>query len=160
MIALSGLHLLNSERISHSSMESEFKILAEAYLRSRAHREDDLWAWEKVVDEVRSGDLNRAYEITLLLLGTARTDDELSYVAAGPLEDLVDGYGEAALDRLEKACDENSRLQFALSGIWLLPESPILQRWQGLMVKYGFSSGKRRPLSRHPDCWPDSWPNC
>jgi len=141
-------------------MEIDLKRLAETYLRSRHQRHEDFWAWEEVNDKVSSGDLDRAYDIILLLLKTAATDDELGYVAAGPLEDLVDGYGDRALDRLEQACDEDSRLQFALSGIWLLPDSPVLQRWQGLMVKYGFASGKRRSLSRHPDCWSDSWPEC
>ena len=141
-------------------MEIDLKKLAETYLRSRQQRDEDFWAWEEVNAQIRSGDLDRAYGTTLLLLKTAATDDELSSVASGPLEDLVDGYGDRALDRLEHACDEDSRLQFALSGIWLLPESPVLQRWQGLMVKYGFAGGKRRSLSRHPDCWPDSWPEC
>ena len=139
-------------------MGPELNKLAETYVRSRHQRDEDFWAWEKVLEIVRSGDLDRAFDITVLLVKTAQTDDELGYVAAGPLEDLVDGYGEKALEKLEKACDEDSRLQFALSGIWLLPESPVLRRWQGLMIKYGFASGKRRSLSRHPDCWPDSWP--
>lgn len=141
-------------------MEIDLNSLADTYLRSRQQRDEDFWAWERVQDTIRSGDLGRAYDITLLLLKKASTDDELSYVAAGPLEDLVDGYGDKALDRLEQACDEDSRLQFALSGIWLLPDSPVLQRWQGLMTKYGFATGKRKPLSRHSDCWPDSWPKC
>jgi hypothetical protein len=139
-------------------MEIDPNRLAETYLRSRHQRDEDIWAWETVNDAVRSGNFNRAYEITLLLLKKATTDDELKYVAAGPLEDLVDGYGNRALDRLEQVCDEDSRLQFALSGIWLLPDSAVLQRWQALMIKYGFASGNRKPLSRHPDCWPDSWP--
>ena len=139
-------------------MEIDLQKLAETYLRSRHQRDEDFWAWEQVQGEVRSGDLGRAYNVTMLLAKAATTDDELSYVAAGPLEDLVDGYGNEALDRLERACDEDTRLQFALSGVWLTPDSPVLEHWQGLMVKYGFASGKRKPLSRHPDCWPDSWP--
>ena len=139
-------------------MEMDLQKLAETYLRSRHQRDEDFWAWEQVQGEIRSGDLGRAYDVTMLLAKAATTDDELSYVAAGPLEDLVDGYGNEALDRLEQACDEDTRLQFALSGVWLTPDSPVLEHWQGLMVKYGFASGKRKPLSRHPDCWPDSWP--
>ena len=142
----------------YSRLELDLNRLAATSLRSRHQRAEDFWASEKVQDTIRSGDFDRAYDITLLLLKRATTDDELSYVAAGPLEDLVDGYGDKALDRLEQACDEDSRLQFALSGVWLLPESPVLQRWQALMIKYGFASGNRKSLSRHPDCWPDSWP--
>jgi uncharacterized protein DUF6869 len=91
-------------------MEIDFKKLAETYLRSRHQRDEDFWAWEEVNAMVRSGDLDRTYDITLLLLTTATTDDEVVHVATGPLEDLVDGYGDRALDRLEQACDEDLRL--------------------------------------------------
>jgi len=134
-------------------MVFDLNTLVDTYLRQHAtKRDEDFWAWQEVDRRVKTGDLDLAWEITLLLLRNA-PDDALGYVAAGPLEDLVDGYGDRALDRLEQACDEDQRLQFALSGIWLLPDSPVLQRWQGLMTKYGFRDGKRKPLSSHPDCW-------
>lgn len=126
--------------------------IADSYLRHHAHRrEEDAWAWPEVGRIVRA-DLTRGWEITRLLLNKADSDEALGYVAAGPLEDLVDGYGDAALDIIERACDSELRLQLALSGIWLDGESPVLARWRGLMMKYGFD-GKRQPLSRHPDCW-------
>jgi len=132
----------------------DLNTLTDTYLRNHAtHRDEDFWAWEEVTRIVQSGDLDRAWEVTLLLLTKAETDEALSYVAAGPLEDLVDGYGDRGLDRIVQACDTDSRLQFALSGIWLLPDSPVLERWQGLMTKYGFRNGSRQPLSYHPDCW-------
>ena len=135
-------------------MDFDLNTLADTYLRQCAtKRDEDFWAWQEVERLVRSGDLGVAWGITLLLLRKAQTDDALGYVAAGPLEDIVDGYGDQALDRLEEACDKDSRLQFALSGIWLLPDSPVLQRWQGLMTKYGFRNGDRKPLSYHKDCW-------
>lgn len=136
-------------------MEFDLNDLANAYLQNyrSQNKEEHFWAWEEVTRIVQGADLNRAWEITLQLLRKAHTDDELGYVAAGPLEDMVDGYGDRALDRLEGACDTDSRLQFALSGIWLLPDSPVLKRWQGLMTKYGFRNGKRQPLSYHADCW-------
>lgn len=128
MRAQSRLHLLRLERTS----QAEWTVNSR-YWRKHFHPlaiiiRTTFWTWQKVDDEVRSGDLDRAYDITPPLLRAAKTNDELSYIAAGPLEDLVDGYGEPALDRLEKASDEDARLQFALSGIRLLPESPILQR--------------------------------
>jgi hypothetical protein len=135
-------------------MECDLIALADIYLRQHAtNRAEDFWAWERVHEIVQGGDLDSAWEITLLLLQKAQTDDALGHVAAGPLEDIVDGYGDQALDRVEEACDKDSRLQFALSGIWLLPDSPVLQRWQGLMTKYGFRNGDRKPLSYHEGCW-------
>lgn len=73
--------------------------LANAYFRNyhSTNKDDDFWACEEVHRLVRIN-LDRAWEITLLLLIKAKTDDELGYVAAGPLEDMVDGYGDRALD--------------------------------------------------------------
>ena len=135
-------------------MDGDLNTLADTYLRHHMTRsEDDFWAWQRVTEIVRSGDLDRAWEITLLLLRKAPDDHVLDYIAAGPLEDFIDGYGDRGLDQAEQACDNDSRLQYALSGIWLLPDSPVLQRWQELMTKYGFRNRTRKPLSHHPDCW-------
>jgi len=136
-------------------MRSDLNILAETYLRHHGnHRDEDFWAWEEVNEIVRSGDLELAWQITLLLLRKA-ADNALGYVAAGPLEDLIDGYGDQALDLVEQSCDRDMRLQFALSGVWLLPDSPVLARFRALMAKYGFglTEDKRKPLAPHPDCW-------
>lgn len=134
-------------------MDCDLNTLADSYLRHKTTRsEDDSWAWQRVDEILRSGDLDRAWEVTALLLKKA-PDELLDYIAAGPLEDFIDGYGDRAFDRVEQACEEDPRLQYALSGIWLLPESPVLQRWQALMTKYGFRNGSRKPLSYHPDCW-------
>ena len=136
------------------AMDCDLNTLADIYLWHHATRcDDDFWAWQRVDEIVRGGDLDRVWEITPLLLRKASDDHVLDYIAAGPLEDFIDGYGDRGLDRAEQACDKDSRLQYALSGIWLLPESPVLQRWQGLMTNYGFRNGNRKPLSYHPDCW-------
>src|SRR6185369_6375083 len=108
-------------------MDCDLNTLTDNYLRhSATGSDDDFWAWQRVDEIVRGGDLDRAWEITLLLLRKA-PDDLLGYIAAGPLEDFVDGYGDRGLDWAEQACEEDSRLQYALSGIWLLPDSPVLQ---------------------------------
>jgi len=137
-------------------MDYDCEAIADGYLRHyKTKSDDDFKAWQKVDEIVLSGDVDRAWEITLLLLRKASDDDAvLEYIAAGPLEDFIDRYGDRGLDRAEKACDEDSRLQYALSGVWLLPDSPVLRRWQGLIRKYGFFNGSRPPLSPHPDCWP------
>jgi hypothetical protein len=137
-------------------MDCDLNTLADSYLRHNATRSDaEFWAWQRVGEIVRSGDLDRAWEITLLLLRKAPYD-VLGYIAAGPLEDFIDGYGDQGLDRAEQAGDEDPRLQYALSGIWLMPDSPVLRRWQGLMTKYGFRNGNRKPLSYGPPVWPRS----
>jgi hypothetical protein len=134
-------------------MDPELSALADVYLRHHVTgKDEDFWAWEDVQERVRT-DLPHAWAITKALVEKADTDRALGYVAAGPLEDFVDGYGDAALDVIEAACETDQKMQLALSGIWLERESPALMRWQGLMQQYGFMGGSRQPLSTHPDCW-------
>jgi hypothetical protein len=129
--------------------------VADTYLRYHAqHNDADFWAWQEVDRIVRENrELDRAWEITFLLLRKADTDEALGYIAAGPLEDLIDIYADEALDLIEQACDKDSRLQLALSGVWLEPKSLVLGRWRALMTKYRFDDGSRQPLSPHSDSW-------
>jgi hypothetical protein len=131
----------------------ELTSLSDVYMRHHASsRDEDFWAWEEVQRRIKA-DLAQALEVILTLVERADSDDALSYIAAGPLEDFVDIYGNSALDVIELACQNDQRMQFALSGIWLERESPVLERWRGLMKLYGFMGGGRQPLSKHPDCW-------
>jgi hypothetical protein len=134
-------------------METELNTLVDIYLRHHADCcDEDFWAWEEVQRRVLA-DKNQAWEVVRLLVKKADTDAVLGYVAAGPLEDFVDEYGDSALDVIESACENDQKMQLALSGIWLERESRVLSRWRGLMNKYGFMGGTRPPLSMHPDCW-------
>ncbi len=78
-------------------MKTDLETLADVYLRHHDFRnDDDFWAWQEVSNLVRT-DSNRGWENRLLLLKTV-SDNALGYVAAGPLEDLIDDYGDAGLD--------------------------------------------------------------
>ena len=102
-----------------------FDTLAEAYLR---HRDEDFWAWEEVQRTVKAG-LNEGWQITLLLLERAASDNDVGYIAAGPLEDLIDVHGHKALDLIEEECKNNSRLQLALSTVGVLFYYDEFDRW-------------------------------
>ncbi len=120
-------------------MELNLNALADAYLRN--HRDQDknvdFWAWEEVHDLVKT-DLDAAWNVTLLLLEKAESDDEIGYIAAGPLEDLIDIHGHKALDRIEEAADKNRRLQLAVSTAGVLYYYDEFERWYGLLYRYGF----------------------
>ena len=134
-------------------MHPELIKLTDVYLRNHAGcRDEDFWAWLEVQRLVKT-DLEQAWGIVQLLVERADSDAALGYVAAGPVEDFVDIYGNDALDVIEERCKSDQRMQFALSGIWLERESRVLTRWRELMKLYGFMGGEREPLSKHPDCW-------
>jgi len=108
--------------------------LAEAYLR---HRDEDFWSWEEVRRIVET-DLNGGWKITLLLLEKAASDDDVGHIAAGPLEDLLDCYGDKALDAIEEECKNNLRLRLALSTVGVLFYYDEFERWYDLLYRYGF----------------------
>ena len=120
-------------------MEINLDALAGAYLRN--HRNPDksaeFWAWEEVHDLVKTN-LDAAWNLTLLLLDKAESDNEVNYIAAGPLEDLIDIYGREALDRIEEVLEKNRRMQLALSTVGVLFYYEEFDRWYGLLYKYGF----------------------
>jgi len=119
-------------------MNPNIETTADTYLQHYRRRQDeDFWAFEAVERLVKSN-LENAWGITLLLLRKADTDDALAYVAAGPLEDFLDIYGDSALDLVEGAAESDSRLRVALSLVWLEPNSPILHRWMAILREYGF----------------------
>lgn len=120
-------------------MPHELQDIADTWLRHHETRSDnDFWAWEEAKEIICSGgNLHRAWSVTTLLLETAKTDDEVGAIAAGPLEDLIDVYGDAALDLIEEACKNNSRLRLALSKVDVLFYYSEFNRWYDLLHRYG-----------------------
>lgn len=112
--------------------------LVEAYLR---HRPDDFWAWEEV-DRVVKANLNDGWNMILMLLERAASNDAVQYIAAGPLEDLIDLYGHRALDLVEKECRDNSRLRLALSNVCVLFYYDEFERWYSLLYRYGLKTDR------------------
>jgi hypothetical protein len=108
---------------------------------------EDFWAFSRVSEVVRY-EPDVGLELTLLLLKKAGEDDAaLAYVAAGPLEDLLQLHGLQVIDRFEQESKADPRVQLALSGVWgINPGHPLFERWYALMWKYGFAEGRRQAL--------------
>jgi hypothetical protein len=51
------------------------------------------------------------------LVAEAQTDEDLAYIGAGPLEDLLRRQGPQAIDLVEREAAENPRFRFALAGV-------------------------------------------
>ena len=125
-------------------MDSE--KIATTYLRYfEAKRETDIWARDEV-DTLVLRDPERGWEITRTLVNKALTEEALAYIAAGPLEDLLNHHGAAVMVQIEQECLTNDNLRLALSGVWIENENPVWQRWYALMWKCGFAEGRRQPL--------------
>lgn len=61
-------------------------------------------------------------------------------IAAGPLEDLLSGYGPAFIDRIAAEAPGNPKLREALTGVWLNEGDAVYERFTALMDSMGNSS--------------------
>ncbi len=59
-----------------------------------------------------------AWLAILEILKIDLTDDQISLLAAGPLEDLLVWHGSAFIDRVEEEAKSNVKFNHLLGGIW------------------------------------------
>lgn len=85
-----------------------------------------------LLDEPTKPDV--AWPIILSLIEHAPDDESLAFVAAGPLEDLIQRHGQRFSDRLEDQARRDPRFRQALGDVWgweRVPE-PLRGRLQKL----------------------------
>ena len=109
--------------------------LARTYLEYYRTGDDALfWAYEKVNDECHK--LDGGLPICLALIDASNTDEELAYVAAGPIEDLIRRVGPEAVLALDSPAAQSRKVRFALAGVWLNEEDPGYAEWHSLVLRY------------------------
>ena len=108
------LHPVNTPRST-----TDRDTLIATYVRHAIEKRDaDVWAWETVGALARDENPEVAWDLVVELL--RRTPDEhLSYVAAGPLEDMVRRHAPALIEWIEGEAQRDERFQWALGCIWL-----------------------------------------
>jgi hypothetical protein len=87
----------------------------ERLLSSWFEYEQTFWAFDTVW-ELTCNDPERLWTITKALVTAAPDEATLGYIGAGPLEDLLSGYGEQFIERIEQqaAADAKFRLSLAI----------------------------------------------
>jgi hypothetical protein len=99
-------------------MNTDIDELVHLYLKHWAsRREEDYEAWEKVNDLV-ARDPAAAWPLVLGLIAAAPSDEALSYVAAGFLEECLIEHGAAWLPQVKAAASDSSQFRKALRGVW------------------------------------------
>ncbi len=76
-------------------------------------------AWEVMFELVRD-DPEEAWTLVLDMVALAPSRYALGSVAAGPLEDLLHGYGPQFIDRAVAAAAEDAQFHRCLAGVWAL----------------------------------------
>jgi len=98
-------------------------FLADAYLKHYETGDDSLaWAFS-TVNGIILRDAERGWAITLALIANACTDNALGYVAAGPLEEMLEVHGNTIIDRVEDLARSEPKFRRALSFVTCFKDS-------------------------------------
>jgi hypothetical protein len=97
--------------------------LAAGGRQQRLDADEWFWAWIEVDNEVRYP-TPRTFALLLSLVDSAKDDQALAYVGAGPIEDLINWHGADFLDQIEEAAGRDHAFRTALSGVRVSPEVP------------------------------------
>jgi len=108
--------------------------LARAYLAGMRGLPEPQDAYADVLEACN--DFEKGLEVTLALIAEARTEGELAYVAAGPLEDMLKLHGARAIPALEAAAESSENVRKALSGVYLSEHHEAFSEWRRLVSKY------------------------
>ncbi len=107
------------------------------------------WAHSEV-DELIRADGGRGWAAVQALVQQATTDQALSTIGAGPLEDLIRKYPADLIDDVERMAQTEPRLQRALAGVWLRLEAVP----RDLARRYWRASGEELHVLDAPEGWP------
>jgi hypothetical protein len=96
--------------------------LVDSYLKHFVTKDQSLdWAFDEFLD-VMDADPERAWMLTMALIQRAPDAASISYVAAGPLEDILVKYGTQFIDRIETQSRRDPKFRQALCDVWGVPK--------------------------------------
>lgn len=119
--------------------DNDIHTLVEAWLRYQATKDQaDWWAADRVIDLAHAEHPDCLWRIILEICAKVDEDDEVFYdIGAGPLEDMISKFGDAAMDLVEPALKEGNRtLLMALACVWGRKET-IRPRVDRVLAEYG-----------------------
>ncbi len=103
------------------------EIVRNYFIGLRNRLDADLFDHVETVDEIVRADPEKAWPIVRALVERASTDDELGFIAAGPLEDLLSFHGATVAPRIAREAIENQRIREALGCVVLDPIPPEVE---------------------------------
>jgi hypothetical protein len=107
------------------------------------------WA-HREVDELLRADRAQGWAAVQALVQQATTEQALSSIGAGPLEDLVRRYPADLINEVERMAQVEPRFRRALAGAWLTLEDVP----RDLAHRYWAASGKELQVLDAPEDWP------
>ncbi len=102
--------------LNRPSSPTDQELIA-AYFANFLGDSSSFWAFEDVTT-LTSTDPERLWVITLQMISQTTDKLALSYVAAGPLEDLLAYHGPRFIDRVEAVVRRDAHFLEALRSVW------------------------------------------
>lgn len=108
--------------------------LVTAYLKTLEPGADaHFWAFEEMM-KLCIENPNVAASITLDLIEACETEEQLEYIAAGPVEDLL---GTSLFPLFEEACRRSDKARRALQRVYVEDTDEVFPLWKALLQEYG-----------------------
>ena len=114
--------------------------LTQSWIEFQHTKNQDLeWSNDDFID-LANENPEVAWECILLVIETEPTDEILSILAEGPLEDLLAEHGPKFIDRIEAVSKENIVFARLIKHVWVDGVSPQVQnKIRTIQSKYGNS---------------------
>ena len=101
--------------------EFELRKIAEAWIAMHHQKEDErgknFWAFDALVD-LCNDDAESCWNVIHLIRQIDGSDNILSNLAAGPLEDLLVRHGSDFIDRIESLAEHDMQFKKVLGAVW------------------------------------------
>lgn len=130
-----GIESLGSIHMNNSNSKSQNEISGAFFQDFKSPSEENFWAWE-FVDKLVHDDPKAGLDIVLHLVNAAPSQEALSYVAAGPLEDLLKIHGLETFEAISHEAAANKKIRCALSHVRLPDAYPASLLLTQLKEKY------------------------
>jgi len=95
--------------------------IARAWIRyNTSHDKEDEWVLDPVGEWISQGQLDATWRLVLALCSEVHGDDltMIGNIGAGPVEEFIVKFGDAALDLIEPSVAANPILLRALAMVW------------------------------------------
>jgi hypothetical protein len=121
-------------RMALGFMQRTLQDLASGYLKHFETKADEYWwAWQEV-DKLVRGSTSEASSIAAALVVACKSEEQLAYVAAGPIEDILCRDAAAYLI-IDKECKRSSKFLRAVQLTYMDESDESFQRWKALLLE-------------------------
>lgn len=120
-------------------MKRTQKDIVSGYLKHlETQSDDDFWAWKEVDNLVR-GNATEAMDIAIALVEACESEEQLSCVAAGPIEDIL-CRDETFYLMLDKECKRSQKFRRTAHLAYMDESDESFKRWKALLLANGLDS--------------------